>query len=295
MEGIFEYRNEENSVTIIKYIGNDTELVIPETVEGKSVTSIGDYAFVNQRSIKMIEFPHGLQRIGSHAFYDCRGLSSVILSDSISDISDGAFKNCDDLHMVELHLYEGALTSIKSILEEFGQEITLWLFYHHENHLQKTCLIFPRYLHNYVEFTQARIVNQETHGFGVHYREHLLDSGIDYKGYDELFLLVSQVEEVELCCRIALARVLYPYQVSNHILPVYIQYLQAHISTWMIKLLKDDDMETLRQLDTNNFYTKEVLTEALQLAHQMGKIEFATYFMTLNQVRVPRGERKFEL
>jgi hypothetical protein len=291
----YEYRLEENSVTIVKYIGNATELVIPDKIEGKCVTSIGNYAFVNQRKIRRIEFPHGLQRIGSHAFYDCRGLESVIFSDSLTDIFDGAFKNCDAIHRVELHMYEGILTSVKSLLEEFGQEITLWLNYHLEEQNQKACLIFPRYLHNYVEFTQARIINQETHGFGVHYREHLLDSRIDYKGYDELFLLVSKVEEVELNCKIALARVIYPYQVSAHILPVYVQYLRDYVGTWLVKVLQEEQMEALRQLEAQEFYTQEVLAEALNLAHQLGKIEFVTYFMTLKQRMFPGKQRKFEL
>lgn len=291
----FEYRIEENSVTIVKYIGNDTEIVIPEQIEGTQVTSIGAYAFVNQRRIKKIQFPHGLQRIESHAFYDCRGLEHVILADTVTDIFDGAFKNCDSLHYVELHLYEGVLTSIKSILEEFGQEITLWLTYHMENHIQKACLIFPRYLHNYVEFTQARIINQETHGFGVHYREHILDSSIDYKGYDDLFQLVSKVEEEELNCKIALARVLYPYQVSAHIYPIYIEYLRNHISAWMGKLLQEEDMEAMKQLELQDFFNLEVLPQALTLAHQLGKIEFVTYFMTIKQRKFPTGTRKFEL
>lgn len=295
MDVNYEYRIVEDSVTIVKYIGNETEIVIPDELGGKPVTAIGDYAFVNQRRINRIEFPNGIQRIGSHAFYDCRGLHSVILSDSIMDISDGAFKNCDALHLVELHLHEGSMSSIKSLLEEFGQEITLWLYYHSENELQKACLILPRYLHNYVEFTQARIVNQETHGFGVHYREQLLDSRIDYKGYDELFLLVSKVEEVELSCKIALARVLYPYQVSGTIYPIYVQYLQSHVSTWLLKLLKEDNMEALQQLEDRDFFTAQVLAKALQLAHELGKIEFVTYFMTLKQGRFPGGQRKFEL
>ena len=45
-DGKFEYEvNEDGGVTITKYTGNDTEVVIPSKIGGKKVTSIGDKAF----------------------------------------------------------------------------------------------------------------------------------------------------------------------------------------------------------------------------------------------------------
>lgn len=290
----FEYRIEEDSVEIIKYVGDHREIILPKTIDGKLVTAIGDYAFVNQRKIHKLIFHDGIKRIGNHSFYDCRGLNYVVFSDSIMQVGDGAFKNCDSLKRVELNLFTGSLLCIKSLLEESVQEMELWLNHHKNNKIERACLIFPRYLHNYVEFTQAKIINQETHGFGVHYRELLTDTKIDYKGYDELFLLVSHVEDIMLCCKIAMARILYPYQVSVSIYSMYVQYLRNHVSNWLPIVLEREGMEELQSLEVQEFYTLEVLQEAIQVAHVMDKLEFVTYFMTVKQRKFADVHKKFE-
>lgn len=46
--GDYEYEvKDDNTVTITKYEGSDINVIIPNTIDGKSVTSIGDWAFHN--------------------------------------------------------------------------------------------------------------------------------------------------------------------------------------------------------------------------------------------------------
>ena len=53
------------------------ELVIPDTIEGNPVTSIGDFAFFGCTSLTGITIGNGVTSIGSGAFYGCSSLTSV--------------------------------------------------------------------------------------------------------------------------------------------------------------------------------------------------------------------------
>lgn len=53
---------------ITGYTGSDTQLVLPQTLDGYMVTSIGDGAFMSCYSLSNIQFPASLTSIGKDAF-----------------------------------------------------------------------------------------------------------------------------------------------------------------------------------------------------------------------------------
>ena len=67
--------NEDGTVRITKFKGTETDVVIPSTIDGKRVTSIGDYAFYNCKSLTSITIPDSVTSIGDRAFYDCTNLT----------------------------------------------------------------------------------------------------------------------------------------------------------------------------------------------------------------------------
>ena len=93
---------DDGTVKITQYCGNDTSLVIPAEINGKKVTAIGANAFRFCPSLTSITIPDGVTEIGSNAFDGCASLTDVIMPVGLKSIYSKAFYNCTVLTGVDL-------------------------------------------------------------------------------------------------------------------------------------------------------------------------------------------------
>ena len=70
---------------------------IPIEIDGKSVTSIGEYAFYNCTSLTEITIPDSVTSIGEYAFYKCTSLTAITIPDGVTSIRKGTFSGCTSL------------------------------------------------------------------------------------------------------------------------------------------------------------------------------------------------------
>ena len=90
--GDYEYEILDNgTVEITGYTGSATDLIIPSTIGGKKVTSIGESAFLECNTITSVDIPNSVVEIGSAAFMDCSSLSKVNVPNSIVKMADSVF------------------------------------------------------------------------------------------------------------------------------------------------------------------------------------------------------------
>ena len=118
-----EYKINGNTVTILTADPRMTgEFDIPQTIEGKtvsviddyafnrsrltsvtipdSVTSIGEYAFSYCRNLISVSIPASVTNIGQYAFTYCTNLASMVIPDSVTSVEQGTFWNCNNMASV---------------------------------------------------------------------------------------------------------------------------------------------------------------------------------------------------
>lgn len=93
---IFETELDGGKVLITRYIGfHDSAIVIPSTIEGKTVIGIWNQAFAGCKELEEVIFEEGCQYIGTGAFSGCSKLKKVRLPKSLIEIGARAFASTD--------------------------------------------------------------------------------------------------------------------------------------------------------------------------------------------------------
>lgn len=105
VEGDFEFiLNNNNSLYLIEYTGNDSEVTLP--IKPKDYT-IDAYAFYNNKNITKVTIPSCVEAIMGSAFENCTNLKEVVFDESngksqLEGIKSRAFANCTSLRSITL-------------------------------------------------------------------------------------------------------------------------------------------------------------------------------------------------
>ena len=90
----------DGTVEITGYAGNSATCVIPDEIDGKKVTEIGDSAFKGCTELTSITIPDGVIGIGNNAFSGCTSLETVTIPASVTYVGNSAFYGCTSLKSV---------------------------------------------------------------------------------------------------------------------------------------------------------------------------------------------------
>ncbi len=95
-DAMYDYVVHNDKIYLTKYKGSETEVIIPSTIDGKEIVSIGSM-FNGNTNITSIEIPSSVTSIGSYAFEGCSSLTSIEIPSSVTSIGYSAFGNCSSL------------------------------------------------------------------------------------------------------------------------------------------------------------------------------------------------------
>ena len=98
----------------IRYSVNNPFATGNEVIDYKNtpVTSIGDWAFANNKYVETVEIPDSIKKIGKGAFYNCVKLQSITIPEGVTALSANTFEKC--LYLEEVNLG----SQLKSIGDE---------------------------------------------------------------------------------------------------------------------------------------------------------------------------------
>jgi hypothetical protein len=117
-------KGESQTITITKYVGKITNLIIPSQINDIPVTVIGKdaFSFSTVSSVKLpdtlkiiedqafwyssitaLAIPQGVTHIGRQAFSFCKGLTEVAIPRSMQSIKEFAFMDCPLLTTITVH------------------------------------------------------------------------------------------------------------------------------------------------------------------------------------------------
>ena len=114
--GDYEYALlDDGTVEITGYNGKAEKLTIPNMLNGKKVTSIGDNAFSGCSFLISITIPDSVTSIGDSVFYRS-SLTSVTIPDSVAQIGVNPFECCYALNGISVSLEQPYFAAIDGVL-----------------------------------------------------------------------------------------------------------------------------------------------------------------------------------
>lgn len=84
---------------ITGYTGDDTAVIVPETIGEYTVREIGDGAFRDNATLLSVRLPDTVTKVAANAFRNCDALRSVELGQGVTSVGANAFYDCDALRV----------------------------------------------------------------------------------------------------------------------------------------------------------------------------------------------------
>ena len=143
----------DGTIKIESWTSNDVNLVIPEKIDGYSVSEIGKEAFKNKKNIQSVKLPKSLKTIyasafegctglkqvtipgntlmGTSVFYGCTSLTNVVIESGKVAINTSTFENCKELTTITIpatvtKIYSRAFAGTNLSTINYGGTLEQW-------------------------------------------------------------------------------------------------------------------------------------------------------------------------
>lgn len=315
-----QYRDaKDGGIEVLRCFSKEEQVLIPEQIEGKSVTKIGDYTFSAHKrkedegkiitigedffeneeeemfcgeAVKEVYLPPSVVEIGKYAFYGCVNLTTLGFSDSLLRTGAGIFTGCK-LQKIYYDIWENKKSALRDVVRD--TRFPLQVYINNKKEGTKSRLFYPEYYEEAVENTPARIVETHFHGTGYQYRQSFFRGEIDYRKYDDVFAVAAVQEDKDIVWEILSGRMLMPHGVSDFAWMQYEGYAKQHQCEMMEYLKEEDQMPFVTLMAQKNYFSKEGIETAIDWASKKQKAELLSFLMDEQHKRFPKKKKTFEL
>ncbi len=88
----FSYtENSDGSISVSGYHGSSDTIIIPEAIDGKTVTAIAAKAFDSMDSLISVTIPESVTAIGANAFYGCTSIKTITIPETVESMGVTVF------------------------------------------------------------------------------------------------------------------------------------------------------------------------------------------------------------
>lgn len=253
------YEETKNGIRLNRVWGYDDIVELPDMLNGKEVTELGAYVFSDQMDKRELEqmikggnlwteegnrksdveklpeaagpalreliLPKGMKKVGRYAFYNCRNLKKLDFGGKLKDLGAGALTGCHKVQELRVRLEEDGESCLREILTELPETLCVTI----EKNKEKGHFWFPEFFEEGVENTPARILENHVHGSGIRYRNCFQNRKLNTAEYDALFPYAIAWEDEETVLKLALGRILTPFELAKKSEEHYLTYLREHM------------------------------------------------------------------
>lgn len=98
----YEIISDSTKVRITGYKGSDEHIIIPDSIDGRTVVEISEAAFEANNAVRTVTISSNVLKIMKNAFRNCALLQTVVIPASVTSIGDSAFAGCVSLTSVSI-------------------------------------------------------------------------------------------------------------------------------------------------------------------------------------------------
>lgn len=114
--GEYIYTVQDGNVKLQHFNGDESNVTIPEQLDGKPVKVLGEDSFYQKTNMKTIIISDSVTTIENSAFYRCYSLESITIPTNIQSIGDNPFFRCSSLSKISVEPENNNYCDIDGVL-----------------------------------------------------------------------------------------------------------------------------------------------------------------------------------
>ena len=210
--------------------------------------------------------PDSLRVIGSCAFYNCRRLRTLSVGAGELTVGSDVFLNCFALADLIVRADPEQATRLFALVNNITEAVRA-LFWCPGEAAPRAGLWYPAYWED-VEESPAHILLHTFSGQGYHYRQCFLDGKILCAEYDAIFPDGHASEDKDIMAMLCFDRLRWPWGLTEQAKVPYTAFLKANTGRVVARLLKAQDLDSLKALLALDVLDAAGFAEAAALAVQ---------------------------
>lgn len=128
---MYRYSSSDDTITIVQYDGFDSDIVVPSTIDGHTVTTIGEKAFYygeicSNVPVKSVILPETLTVLEDEAISRCKYLTSITIPASVNKIGSFVFAECEKIEAINVEDGNNNFSSVDGVLYDASGETLLF-------------------------------------------------------------------------------------------------------------------------------------------------------------------------